>query len=263
MQQAGPGTHQLRQAVHFASVCQDFRAAALAPGFWTPAPQLRLHWTLAGTAVSRLLSAWAPCFQSVVLHGAYHGGKRSPGAFLTLNRLEHDVRRVFIWVVTSQQQGDAHVLTTCLTLAHNVGADSLRVVCDAMSPADVQLLAGLRPAALLLICYSSFHLFAMPAIGETRAIFMGATLRRPAPSTPFHVSWQAMTAARCSKFIFKAPAAVHNYSGEPLRNNSVQVDMGKRHLVQGLPLEAMRASRDGWRVQQACSDSDEHFMKGS
>ena len=70
VQQAAWGAPKMVQAVRFASVCQAFRAASLAAGFWSSTPQLELHWTLSGAVASSLVRAWATSFQVVKLDGA-------------------------------------------------------------------------------------------------------------------------------------------------------------------------------------------------
>lgn len=71
-------------------------------------------------------------------------------------------------VSLSQQQGDdAVVLIVCLTTALSLGPTSLSIVCDTMSPAEVQLLASSRLDKLSPTCRSGFPLDALPATRVT------------------------------------------------------------------------------------------------
>ena len=276
VEQAEWGAPKMVQAVRFASVCWAFRAAAVSPDFWPLAPQLELHWSPAGAFSSSLVRQWAPCFWAVYLHGttAWVGVKYKPVALL--QRASTGQRLLCIDVTSSEQRpcpalnpGVAQVLTSCLIMAGHLGPviTDLRIRCDRLSPADVQLLAGLRPADLHLEFWSGCSITELPATRRTSVQFWARDIaavrsfgpmdeNRDAwhacleglnyePPTPLYISWAAMTAARASSFLFSGPTRVTDFSEEPLQ--AVSVEVHTNDFVEGLPWADMTAGRAGWR----------------
>lgn len=195
---------QLMVAVRFASVCRAFRAAAHNPALWAHGSQLELHWVVTGAVSScSLISHWVPCFRRVHLWGAQRN--EHPSAYLDNLDRERDAEEVFIGVGSRQRQGDVLILETCLGIAHQRShIPMLTLFCSWMSPAEVQLLAGLRVARLRIRVSSGFTLDALPAATSTELVFCWRHSRTPgADERLLELTWEAMTAARTSSFHFR------------------------------------------------------------
>ena len=150
-------------------VCQDFRAAALAPAFWPADPPLELHWRLGPSGpVSSLLRSWAPCVEAVCLTAAPRYGPPSA----SLQPKEPGGQRLVSIRDQSHEEHNPELFMTCLDLVPQLGpVASLIIHCVALSSAEVQLLAGLHMGRLYLACHSGFSLDALPAAGSTLVRF--------------------------------------------------------------------------------------------
>lgn len=240
---------QLGQAVRFAYVCRAFRTATLDLNFWPPEPQLKLTWNLAESAISRLVLCWVPYFRAVRLCG---GSEALGQPAARLRQTEDSARTVSVSIRESQRQGDTELLTICLGTAQQLLSTHphLHVFCEGMSPAAVQLLAGLRLTKLDLFLSSGCCLDMLLAAHRTDVHFWGDWAGLERDQLPLLVNWTAMTTARASSFHFAGPVAVTGYSGLPLIEAYVEVcNTGEDQSVMGLPWDAMQAGHDGWQVR--------------
>ena len=198
------------------------------------------------------------------------------------------------WRLVSINVDSAEVLTSCLAVVPSMGPISRLVLhVEALTPAQVQLLAGLEQVTeLWLRCSSGFCLDALPATSSTDVQFQPAevferqmvllesgafgrgevlqdllTSSSLADLPPLTISWQAMVASRASEFTFQGPVIVTGYIAQPFPAVHVKVchEPGTDVLVTGLPWEDMRAACDGWQAVAHCSPTVGHpkaFARG-
>ena len=246
------GTPKLVQATRFAAVCRTFRAAVLASNFWDLEPPVMLHWRLGTVPVSAgcLLSHWAPQFRFVSLTGQHEWPDHPAQPRIARARRSVEGREVHITVDTSQQLADARVLTTCLTIADQLGLCSkVRIVCRDMSPAEVQLLAALRVTHLYLSCSAGFVLDALPAAGSTEVNVQYHPLQS-LTGPPLELAWHAMMAASASFFRFASPVSVQGYCSQGPMTSYVEVCSNRSYWMprsSSLAWQDVHAGHDGWQ----------------